>query len=139
MGQGQSGYKVIVSKNAIFNENDFPCYNTLSIQKPIESTPIKETVLESQTKDAVSIDELTEVKSTQFEIDYDQHETEIEIESTSPFLADYQLTSDKESRSRIPSTMISNDDFVTLLSVLHFLNSEPTTFEEVVNCPDKKQ
>lgn len=73
------------------------------------------------------------MQTTQPKLDHDKIESDNE-EFQNPSLADYQLTRDGNRKKRFSSTRISNDDFMSLYSTLNSLNSEPTTFEEVVNC-----
>lgn len=78
------------------------------------------------------------METTLSEIDQTRVESENEIQSQNPTIAYYQLTIDKGRRNRSSYTRISNDEFVILYSTLESVNSELTTFEEVVYQKESK-
>lgn len=128
---------MIISRNVIFNENEFPC-KIQSETEPAGSIPVKETILEDPENNPNDQNDFIEVETSQSDTTQDLSEPEFETESNDSSLTDYQLTRDRDRRNRIPSTRYNNDEFVTLFSVLNSLNSEPATFEEVVTCSDFK-
>lgn len=61
--KSQNGFKVIISRNIIFNENDMP-YNSSLDLKFDEPALDKETILENQIENATNQDYSIEVEST---------------------------------------------------------------------------
>lgn len=73
--------------------------------------------------------------TTQLEMNRSQDKSENENESQITTLDNYQLTRDR--RDRFPFSRIDTDEFVTY-SKLEFVNFEPMTFEEAINCKESK-
>lgn len=131
----QNGFKVIISRNVIFNEDDMPCYDSTNKRTP-EPTPVKDTVLQEESESVGVQNDLIEVEPAPSDPLPEPTESESEPEPSEPALRNYQLTRDRERREIRPSTRFSNDDFVTLFSALDSVNSEPVSFNDAINCSD---
>jgi hypothetical protein len=137
------GYKIIISRNVVFNEDDLPCLKTDSSSGPLNQTDSIEREIEIEVEQVGDDNQLPNIQTGEVEVDVDVEshrndevdhcDTDLETNQT---LGDYQLARDRQRRQVRPPVRF--DDEVSLLTVQGFIESEPVSYDEAMSSKDSK-
>ncbi|KAK1562771.1 hypothetical protein Q3G72_016700 [Acer saccharum] len=141
----QKGFKLIISRDVIFDESKMPCKN---LDQPTEfkTDPLKDDVNTIQVEvgspphgpDIVEENPIEDDKATHSDGMHQVIEGQNQLEVTIP-LADCELVGDRVRRISKPNSKFSYADVVSfaLCTGQELENSKPRTYIEAVNCIDK--
>lgn len=135
------GYKIIISRNVIFNEDDLPCLKSENKIEPLSQNECLEkgVEIEVEQSDDENHQNATQSVEENEEIPGDStHNDESEVEQASgQSLDNYQLARDRQRRQIRPPARFN--EHVSLLSYQSMIENEPESFEEAINSKDSKE
>ncbi|KAL0368206.1 UNVERIFIED_CONTAM: hypothetical protein Scaly_1039500 [Sesamum calycinum] len=125
--RGQSGFKVIVSRDVTFNESEMPYLKNTEHQQDVD---IESTFNKVEVPSVDNLQGEGIIEENQREIENSDFETDENLQN-------YQLARDRSRReSRLPSRF---KDFHLTAYALNTENSEPTSFDEAIKSENSKQ
>ena len=144
----QKGFKVIISRDVVFDESRMPCKD---IDLPSENItdPLKDDVNHIHVEAggpppsqvSVQLDSAKDQEATHSDGSHQVGESQNQPENNIDSLADYELVRDRVRRNVIPNSKFSNADYISfaLCTGQDIDNAEPRTYEEAIGSLEKSR
>ena len=142
----QKGFRVIISRDVVFDESRMPCKD-IDLPTELITDPSKDSANHIHvevgspppSQVSVQLDPVQDQEATHSDGMHQVEESQIQLEDNIDPLADYELVRDRTRRNIKPNSKYSNADFMSFAFCTgqNIDNTEPVTYDEAISSIEK--